>query len=740
MKTNSKCSFTSCKLRFFVYFRLVLISLLNLISASLIHFRPFIPLLLIGLGLPANADELSDNQCGSAVSSYKLITAPPGEIRFSAESMEIEKQQKITLKGHVEILTPQLQLKSDKAQFDIRDQLLKSNGRLTVKHEEFQFTGDILSLNLKNKEGSAWNTKYQINHSMGHGSAQSIHFQGSKLSLNKAQYTTCPTDREAWKISARKISLDRDQNEGIARGAILRLFSVPVLYIPYISFPIEGRKTGFLAPTPYFSSTDGIGLQVPYYFNLAPNYDLTFTPRLLQKRGTRLSTEFRYLQQNFAGEMGVEYLPNDKKRLTDRYQLHFDQENYISENTRLTTNLTDVSDRYYYSDLGTSISTANQPVLDRNITLETSGRNWFFQGLLQDYQVLTDIQEPYRRIPQLDFEAQNHYHGLQGRLFSQYSYFYKASNDYIHRLVLNPKLSLPVNATYGYITPEAGIYSSLYQTPTATLSHQQGYVQLTGALYLDRKFGNGQQTLIPHFSYLNMPYTQQSNMPEIDSIALSPQYEQLFTSRRYSGWDRYGDIHRLSLGLQNQWNKANGDNIARVNLATARILSNQKSNLANDVAYHRGDMFYGASFEVSPINPLLLSGEVLSMNRLDIIQSSAVSAKLSTSNGNQMEIRNDFRTSILNQSTFILIQTLGSRWRIAARVAYSHQYQQMREGLLGLEYNNCCWSIRAVARRYANVIGEQARNSVALQFELKGLTAIGTSLEDTFSQELFGIY
>ena len=155
----------------------------------------------MGLCLHAMADELSDTQCGPSVSSYKVLTSPPGEIHFSANSLEIFKEQKITLNGHVEILTPQLQLQSDNAQFDTKDQLLKSSGKLTVKHEEFQFSGDSLVINLKNKEGSARNTTYQINNSQGHGSAQTIEFHNGKLDLKKAEYTTCPPERVSSRLT-----------------------------------------------------------------------------------------------------------------------------------------------------------------------------------------------------------------------------------------------------------------------------------------------------------------------------------------------------------------------------------------------------------------------------------------------------------------------------------------------------------------------------------------------------------
>ena len=115
-----------------------------------------------------------------------------------------------------------------------------------------------------------------------------------------------------WELHAREIDLDINGGIGTAHGVKLDFKGVPILYAPYFSSPIDGRrKSGFLTPDISERDRTGFDLSVPYYLNLAPNYDLTLEPRYMSKRGMQLDSDFRYLQRNSEGQLGFEYLPND---------------------------------------------------------------------------------------------------------------------------------------------------------------------------------------------------------------------------------------------------------------------------------------------------------------------------------------------------------------------------------------------------------------------------------------------
>ena len=130
---------------------------------------------------------------------------------------------------------------------------------------------------------------------------------------------------------ATEINLDIDEGFGRARDVKLEFKGVPILYAPYLTFPIDNqRKSGLL--TPQFSERDrtGLDISVPYYLNLAPNYDITLEPRLMSKRGIQLKTEFRYLLPNSNGQLNFDYLPNDSDVKRRRSYLIYDHETLFS--------------------------------------------------------------------------------------------------------------------------------------------------------------------------------------------------------------------------------------------------------------------------------------------------------------------------------------------------------------------------------------------------------------------------
>ena len=161
------------------------------------------------------------------------------------------------------------------------------------------------------------NVRYQLTERRGNGGAERIEMQESKGRMFGSTYSTCPPSQRWWELRAQRIDVDTAEGQGVARNATLRIGKVPVLYVPWMPFPTdERRRTGLLYPSISVSSRNGFDWRQPIYFNLAPNYDLTLTPRWMSKRGLQLGTEFRYLTERGRGSFEIEALPSD--RLTER--------------------------------------------------------------------------------------------------------------------------------------------------------------------------------------------------------------------------------------------------------------------------------------------------------------------------------------------------------------------------------------------------------------------------------------
>ena len=102
------------------------------------------------------------------------------------------------------------------------------------------------------------------------------------IEVDDGTYTACPPMQSTWRLRGHKFILDNQSGKGIAHDVTLYVHDVPVMYAPYLQFPLDKRrKTGFLFPTLGLTSTGGTEVAIPFYWNIAPNYDATITPHYM---------------------------------------------------------------------------------------------------------------------------------------------------------------------------------------------------------------------------------------------------------------------------------------------------------------------------------------------------------------------------------------------------------------------------------------------------------------------------
>ncbi len=724
-----------------------------------IHFRRFFPHfpLLWGVSLilfaaPILAEENNDDHCAlvsqNIAKTIPLSTIAPDDpsIYLSADNVVSRQSNQFEVQGDVQIQTNQYSVLADKAQYNRQADYLSAQGNISYRKQDIFIESDSLELDLKTSAGKAKNTRYHLLQENTNGIAGEILFKNTELTLQQSTYSTCEGDEKAWQIRAKTIELHPEENEGIARNMRLEIAGTPILYLPYISFPLEGRKSGFLAPRPRYSSNEGFDIAVPYYFNLRPNYDLTLTPRFINTRGAQVGGEFRYLQRSYNGSFGYEILPGDKQADRDRQYLNLKHQQQINENTRFDLFYAQVSDKQYFSDLGTELNTVNKSQLSRGFNGQTHNSkpgqtNWIVNTLVHDYQMLDNNSEPYRRIPQIELIMTNNLGPLQWQNRAQYAYFQKNSNDYLHRAVIMPEVNAKLHREYAYFTPSIGMVASAYQTSSNADRNNQfvnGFLSAKAGLFFERNSENGYQTLTPEIQYSYIPYKNQSALPRVDSSILDYDIDQLFSTQRYSGYDRLGDENRLSWSLSTDYlRKSSQQSLFYARLAQALYLADHQILLPQERAIRKNDL----------VNAAYLRGK-LSKRLSSSLQAYHFMGESQLNNGNisinyknnhqQAELAYRFRQNLIEQASVVGIIDISPKWRLATRWLYSIRQSRTREALLGLEYNNCCWAIRVMGRQYASQQSTELNTSVGLQIELKGLTRIGSSLDKQFSDEVFG--
>src|SRR5512139_2099659 len=348
-----------------------------------------------------------------------------------ADKIESTAPNVVEASGRVEARHAGQNFFADWLRYDLTQNEVEARGEVRLEQPALQVAGDTLKLDLDDYSGEFTRPVYQFTTQPGRGGAERIDFIGeNRFQLQDATYTTCPVDNEDWYLKVRDLDIDQTRNVGVARNASLHFLGVPILYSPWMDFSLNNeRKTGVLAPTIGSTGRSGLDLLVPYYFNLAPNYDATLYPRLLSKRGVQLGGDFRYLLNHSQGVNRLEYLPDDRETDRSRWSMALNNTFRLGTATQGGMLFNRVSDDDYFRDLSNLISATSLTHLNREVWLTTQQGPWQAELRAQTFQTLQDstaapVLEPYARLPQARLGTmQTFSNGLEFRLQSEATRF-----------------------------------------------------------------------------------------------------------------------------------------------------------------------------------------------------------------------------------------------------------------------------------------------------------------------------
>lgn len=715
---------------------------------------------------PAPAEEvpLSPLQLTETLPRTRPSAGEPTPAFVSAMEIQGHPERELDAQGDVELRKLGLRVNADKVHYDATTDELQAQGNVRLQSDSTVAKGPELQLNLETQTGHMDQPQYLLAAEHGRGQATKAEFLGKdKMRLEGASYTTCAPGQDDWFIRAGQLQLDRSTQEGVARNARVEFMGVPLLYTPWISFPLSReRKSGLLAPSFGTTGNSGTEFTLPYYWNIAPNYDATITPRFMQKRGLQLGGEFRYLQPNYAGMLQMEMLPNDNVTGTDRSALFLQHQQNIGYGFSGALNIQRVSDNNYFRDLSTLVTQTAQSVLPADGVLNYANGGLNVLGRVQRFQVLQDplapITEPYDREPQVVLGYNKlDVLGSDLRLAGEYTDF--RSNTLVSgkRLVVNPSISLPLTRSYGYLTPKVGVHYTHYSLDGTTLGRPDAtgtlrsyttdatrtlpIYSLDGALVFERDaslFGRSMvQTLEPRLYYLYVPYKDQSQLPSFDSGEADFNFAQIFSDNRFSGSDRISDANQLTLALTSRYlEPATGQE--RLRAMIGQRLSFQVPRVTLIAAAprdRRSDFLASLGGLVAPGWSVDSAWEY-NPNEAHT-QRFNVGARYAPEPGKVANLSYRFNRNTLRQIDASAQWPLTAQWSGVARWNYSIQDRRLLEGLAGLEYNKGCWALRLVAHRFATAT-QQTTNAFFIQLQLTGLSNLGSNPLSLLRQSITG--
>ncbi len=696
-------------------------------------------------------------------------------VALSAATVTATLDQETVADGEVELRQGQLTLTADMLRYLAPTQWARATGHVHLQREGDRFAGTEAQLNLGSREGFVLQPAYHFARTGAGGQADRIDFVGDRrLAAQRADYTSCPREEAGaepdWLLSADRLDLDFEHNEGVAHGAVLRFLGVPILAAPAISFPATSeRKSGWLPPELDSDTRGGISLAVPYYWNLAPNYDLITTPSFAALRGPGLQAEFRYLQPGDEGRLELHSVPYDRVTGRERHSYEWVHHGQVGDGDhpawRYGVDLMRASDDDYWKDF------ANQlPSLTRRLLSQSAGAERTFElsadtrldvyARLQGWQVLQDtetILPPYQRVPQLGLRGQGRLGadegaGLQWAFEAEANRFELADRPAGDtrpdgaRVHLLGQLSRPFDQGWGWFTPRAALNAASYRTDTPMgdgrrdASRAIPTLSADAGLRFDRDgelFGRAlRQTLEPRLHYVNTPWRAQTDLPLFDTAASDFNPVSIYADNPFSGIDRVADTHQVTLGATSRWREtASGIERLRLGVAQRYLFRDQRltpegvegDKRASDLLlFGSGTLFQSWVFDATVQYNASIDRPVRS-----IVSARYQPAPFYTLAGTYRYARD------LNEQF-----ELGWQWPLyrgdprrngcsgtlygVGRVNFSMRDSRVTDALAGLEYDAGCWIARFVTQRVSTGLSQSTTHWM-LQLELVGLSRLGSN-------------
>jgi LPS-assembly protein len=689
------------------------------------------------------------------------VTPPMGReeapIHMSADRAEGTPGKRYTLTGDARIQRADQELRADTISYDRERDTADAAGDVHYDDADMTITGDEAHLRIDAEEGSIENVDYRLYPRHARGGASTVYLEGpDRKRLMDSSYTTCPRGSKAWLLSARQVKLLEDKGEGRARDATLALGGVPVLYTPFISFPIDDRrKSGLLLPKFGNSESTGYDFRIPYYWNIAPDRDATITPRYMTKRGLLLGGEFRYLNPHSSGELGVEYIADDREYGGARNLSTL--QNLWKPTSRLSTRIfaSRVSDKQYFEDLGDNLDISSITNLEQVAEARYHGNGWDMFGRFQNFQTVDDtiapVNYPYKRLPELRFTANPRIktYGLRYALDSTFTNFEHQERVTGTRFDIEPRINLPLGRAGYYLNPTAAVRYTDYALRNTAPAEEKSpsrflpVVSVDSGMFFDRDIElwsrDYVQTLEPRAYYLYVPYENQDDIPIFDTSQYDPSFWLLFEDNRFSGPDRVGDANQLSLALTSRLvNPATGAQRMSASVGQIRYFRDRRVTLpgAPVETTSGSDLIGEFSMALSPAWETTAS--ILwdpSETQTDI---GTVRLQYHPGGRRVINLSYRYRRDILTQTDVSVLWPLGRSWHAVGRWYYSLKDNLTLEGIAGLEYESCCWVLRIIGRNYVNTTSGAQNRSIYVQLELKGLTNIGHSVERLLERSIRG--
>ncbi len=679
------------------------------------------------------------------------IRTQPGE-----NAVKIDQDRNMQINGRVEIQQGQRQFAADNLTYSSANDHFEINGQVEYRDPQMIVSGQAGSLS--REEAAFKGAQFELPQRSARGAAQSLSLTADGiLKLDGVRYTTCPPDSPDWQIMADRVSIDTERSMGTARDARVEFLGVPILRLPVISFPVgDARKSGVLFPSLGSTTRSGAQLSVPYYFNLAPNQDLTLTPTWYSRRGIDVEGQYRYLTRSSHGEITANLLPSDRRADRSRNRLKLDNITELPQQWRLTINAENVSDAQYFEDFYQGADGSSVAFLPRRLQLSFRGDHLDAGILFSNFQTLdqelTQTDRPYTEVPrlyargnwQLDLPALPLLYGFDSEATS----FRRSEGVEGWRVDAAPQLTLNYTAPGYFVRPSLAMEGTWYKlrdtAPGVNDSPDRvlPIASFDAGMQFERESGSrGQRriTLEPRLMYLYVPYRNQADVPVFDTAEPDLNWIELFRTNRYVGVDRISDANQLSAGVTTQlYSSSSGTRFLSTTLGQTFYFHSPRVTLPDEppVENHASDLI--AQVELQAFRNWNVSLGMQWDHEQTQARRAEAHLRYQPAAQSVVNLGYRFQRDRMEQADLSAAWPITDHWRLYGRTLYSLRDDQFIGRFAGFEYASCCGRVRAVARDYVSRRSGDRDRSIYLQLELKGLSSVGQAADAFLERAIRG--
>jgi LPS-assembly protein len=682
-----------------------------------------------------------------------------------ADRMRGEVDERVQMDGSVELRSAGVVVRGDSAEYVCVSDEARVRGNTHLYDRGTVFSGPSLDYRLEARTGQMPNASYTYSPRQGRGESSLIEFLSEdRYRLHDATYSNCAPGDDSWWVKAETLDIDRQEQRVVGHHATLYFEGVPVFSAPYFPMPLgDQRRSGVLTPTYYFDSRSGFEVTVPYYWNMAPNYDYTITPALYPRWGALLGNEFRFLEPTVRGVVDYDVMPYDRATGHSRSHLILNEQYADGTGLSAAVNYNRVSDDRFLTDFTHSLAEAAPIELPQvgsvsyaqtywNATVQVARNQTLFSLLNPPGTPPPGTAPPYDRVPEFTLNGSRlDWRGFDLGATVDATRFRNETLEEGSRFIVNPSLSYPLLSAGYFLVPRIQWHLTEYDLdPT----HHNGQTSATRSLpiasvdagllferptqWLGR---SATQTLEPRIYYAFIPFRNQNALPNYDSADPTFTFAQLFTENAYTGSDRIGEANQVTTALTSRMiDEESGAERLRLAVGQRFYFGPQRVPLPGEPA--RTDLTSDLLFEVTAQSAHDWKGEAeleYSAVESQIVRGS-VAVRWQPKAASVVDLSYRYQSATLHQIDLATQWPLSRRWYAVTNLNYSllgrggvpgdlsftSPGRAWVETVLGLEYKADCWVGRLVAQRYSTDGGITRTTTVFLQIELNGFTSIGT--------------